>query len=418
MSNAEQRTTVQDVRNRRLINPKAPQPPGQIISPERLTPLERELLTNAGVDCTKPIPDDLSERVQLDIADLPAKLAIADLPAQLRGEMQGLADQLPPGFSLPSQDLQLRGEEETLSADELGKAVERYRTVVQDLQQVSTNPAVQPPSRPVAPPTTATRATQPTTIQQAIEAARQHGVANIRQANEFAGISPNIAEALRGMPEDEPASRQASPATAAGAQAPADTRSASSEEEVAAKREAARQELLEKIRRMVPPVEVERYREAVITFAEYSRSFMLADGAIEIVFRDYGGEENDMLVLQEAIDRRKGRTPQQDLAAQLHNSNKYMLALCLVSIKSKKQATPLLSVPAEYPLLSYLDSLDLNKLPGYSSDPDDTPLHAWASYLMRYVLRGSVYSLMMQAFSTFLSDLEGMKRLARERDFF
>lgn len=416
MSNAERTTGGHDVRPPRVINPKTPQPPGQVISPDRLTPVERELLLAAGVDCSQPIPDDLSERVQMDLADLPEKMRL---------EAQSLADQLPPGFTLPSQDLQLRGEEETMSQADLHKAVERYTHVVQDLRSAASQ-APQPQQPPAlvpqqqVPQQAPLPRKAPNAIHQAIEAARQHGVDSIKEKQQFAGISPNIAEALRGMPEeqqDAPQHKQAD-TNATGAQAPAAVDPKEAEADAAARREAAQQELLTKIRNMVPAIEVDRYRESIITFSEYSRTFVLADGGVEIVFRDYGGEENDMLVLQEAIDRRKGRSPQHDLAAQLHNSNKYMLALCLVSITSRRQQTPLIQVPADYPLLSYLENLELTKLPGYNSDPDDTPLHAWAAYLLRYVLRGSIYSLMMQAFSTFLSDLEGMKRLARERDFF
>lgn len=376
-----------------------PKPVGSILQAAELSPIEQQLLKDMGWDGTSSVPSDIAERLDSD------PLARARSQQQLQQALHAATQALPEDFQMPTQDLQVRDEEETLTPSQLDAAMARYNEVVSQATAATQAPAATDrpaASRPAANPNAAF-----------FEAQRRQGVADIQQSQLDAGLNPQIAQAVAEIEEEI---RQPATEIRNSAEAPAAEKT--TEQPAEKTPEQLRQEHRETLLRLIPEEARVAYRDAVVTFQAYTKTYELFNGRLQVTFRDIGLEEQAMIVRQEAIDRRRRRVLADDLPNLIYASKRYLFAAMLQRVVNVETQVAPVDLPSGRSTCDFLSSLDREQLQHLRFEADDTDMYVWYRFLVTTALSTSLYHLLFEKFEEFNRELTGLQVLARDRDFF
>jgi len=372
-----------------VIKGSMPRPAGSIISADRLSDWERKQLQEKfGYDGVSEVPSDLASRIE-DSPELAQAFAQA-------------AEATPAGWKPVEQ-------QQGLDLDNV-RTVYDEAAVNAEAERITANIAAAQAAQQAA-----AAAVQPNPKSDYFEAVRAAAVSEIKQVEHEESLHPNIQDALNSlrqeMSRDEAESQQES--------APAENQFSEPAVEPVAKEDTRTdaQKADEELRSKVSDQDADAYRDAVLNFANFTKTYELMNGAIKITFGDHGIDEYEMMVKQESLDKTTGRIDA-NLTEILTNSNNLSLSIALRTIETPKGRP--VDVPVNMSLCDFLDQLfaDRSKLTIKGFIASDTNLRVWYRFLAETVLKGSFSHLIYQKYEEFKGLMNALRYVSKEPEFF
>lgn len=370
-----------------VIKGNPPRPAGSIISADRLSDWERKQLAEKfGYDGVSEVPSDLASRIE-DSPELAQAFAQASAAT--------------PNGWVPVE------QQQGLDLDNV-KTVYDEAAVQAEAERITANIAAAQKAVAVS------QAAKDDPKADYFEAVRSAAVDEIKQAAAEESLHPNIQDALTNlrqeMARDEASSVSQSPEPAENqfsepAPAPVEDNRTDSEKFDAQMRE------------KVSEADADAYRDAVLNFASFTKTYELMNGAIKVTFGDHGIDEYEMLVKQESIDKTIGRIDA-NLTEILTNSNNLSLSIALRTIETPNGRP--VDVPANMGLCDFLDQLfsDRSKLTIKGFIDSDTNLRVWYRFLAETVLKGSFSHLIYKKYEDFKGLMNALRYVSKEPEFF
>lgn len=366
-----------------VIKGNMPRPAGSIISADRLSDWERKQLQEKfGYDGVSEVPSDLASRIE-DSPELAQAFASA-------------SEATPAGY-VPleqQQGLDLDNVKTIFDEASVQAEAERITAKIAEAQKAVANSKPDPKS-------------------DYFEAVRSAAVNEIKQSEAEESLHPNIQDALTNlrqeMARDEMESRKA----------PEPTENQFSEPEAPAQEDnrTDAQKFDAQMREKVSEADADAYRDAVLNFSSFTKTYELMNGAIKVTFGDHGIDEYEMMVKQESIDKTIGRIDA-NLTEILTNSNNLSLSIALRTIETPNGRP--VDVPANMGLCDFLDQLfrDRSKLTIKGFIDSDTNLRVWYRFLAETVLKGSFSHLIYQKYEEFKGLMNALRYVSKEPEFF
>ena len=368
-----------------VIKGNPPRPAGSIISADRLSDWERKQLEEQfGYDGVSEVPSDLASRIE-DSPELAQAFAQASAAT-------------PAGWVPVEQ-------QKGLDLDNI-KTVYDEAAVQAEAERITANIAAAQKAVEESKPKANPKADY-------FEAVRSAAVSEIKQAAAEDSLHPNIQDALTNlrqeMARDEASSRQEPE--------PAENQFSEPAPEPEADSRSEAEKFDSKMREQVSEEDAQAYRDAVLNFSSFTKTYELMNGAIKITFGDHGIDEYEMLVKQESIDKTTGRIDA-NLTEILTNSNNLSLSIALRTIETPNGRP--VDVPANMGLCDFLSQLfhDRSKLTIKGFIEADTDLRVWYRFLAETVLKGSFSHLIYQKYEEFKGLMNALRYVSKEPEFF
>lgn len=353
-----------------VIKGSLPRPAGSIIQADRLSDYEKSVLVEKfGYDGESDVPSDLANRME---------------DAEFQKAFDAAANAAPEGWKPP---VGLDPSTVTTVYDEAGVTAEAERITkrFEKLQQGNPKPNSQ------------------------FESVRSSAVQEIKQAAADRNVHPEIQQALSDLKREVAADdHKATDEPTVAENQFSDTKVDSTEPEVDVDTE---------LRSRVSKEDADAFRQAVINFGTFTKSYEIMGGAVTVTFGDHGVEEYELLVRQESLDKQAGRIDA-NITEILTNANTLSLGMAL-RIVDTPNGRPV-DVPKDMPLSDFLRQTfpDRSALNLTGVNDTDTDLRVWSRFLAKTVLKGSFSHLIYQKFEEFKGLMQALRYISKEPEFF
>lgn len=354
-----------------VIKGSLPRPAGSIIQSDRLSDYEKSVLVEKfGYDGVSDVPSDLANRME---------------NAEFQKAFDSAAKAAPEGWQEP---VGLDPSKVTTVYDEAGVTAEAER-ITKRFEKLQQEAKPKPDSK--------------------FEEVRSSAVQEIKQAAADRNVHPDLQKALSDLKREVAADENKA------ASSPEPTENQFSEEKVDSPEPEV--DVDTELRSRVSKEDADAFRQAVINFGTFTKSYEIMGGAVTVTFGDHGVEEYELLVRQESLDKQSGRIDA-NLTEILTNANTLSLGMALRRVDTPNGRP--VDVPENMPLSDFLRQTfpDRSVLNLTGLNDNDTDLRVWSRFLTKTVLKGSFSHLIYQKFEEFKGLMQALRYISKEPEFF
>lgn len=408
-----------------VISPNFGKVTPRVIQASQLSPAERILMEKQfGYDGSSPLPSDLGTKLASSGYD----------PAEIARERTRLlheaAHAMPPNSiarptgldpdKVPTQQLNMSDAElEQLYASRANLVQPQPVQPPVTGQTFAATPTFQPGLSASLP---YKNTDQPSPAKQTqFEHLRATGVEAIITQKEVGELHPDIAQAFQqtvaiesAAPQVQQAQPLPTPPTAEDAKPLVVEKSKTkTREDLLNDRKQFREESINQL----DPLDLQNFKQAVITGSLYGKTYGGWDGGLRLTFCDITGEDEDALLLQQTINKYKRRYQQTDDNTLAQDAGFRMaLATCLRKVEVGGNVR--LDIPTALSVEQWVSGLDRDQLCPTDLHADDTNIYAWTAYLFRHVLVGSLRQFAITHFRKFQLHVNTLQFVSQDPESF
>ncbi len=143
------------------------------------------------------------------------------------------------------------------------------------------------------------------------------------------------------------------------------------------------------------------YRDSVFGLGRFEKTYELFGGKVVLTFSNFGPDEDQQIVTQEAIDMTRKRVNGFHVTSLVNATSRYAFAASLRDVYLSVPNVRPVEIPPKMTVAEYLMTLDRDKLKLAGVEPEDTNIRFWYYFLARVALPGSLYRVAFEKYLEF-----------------